>query len=231
MAKRFTDTEKWKKKFFRGLQAPYKLVWLYLLDECNHAGVWDVEFDVLKIRTGITCNEEEILRIFGDKIIPFDNSEKWYIDDFISFQYGELNQENRAHKSVISLINKYKNKGLRSPLQGAMDKDKDKDKEKDKEMYISFLDLFNEITKRNFKGTEKDKRQFNARLSDGFTLDEFRTAITNASMDEYLKKNPKYLTPEYITRADKLDKWLNAVVQKPKRKYEPVAQKPKEDYN
>ena len=62
------------------------MVWLYILDECDHAGVWDVEFDVLKIRTGITCNEEEIIKIFDGKIISFDDGEKWFIPDFIYFQ-------------------------------------------------------------------------------------------------------------------------------------------------
>lgn len=134
MSKRFTDTEKWKKRFFRGLQAPYKLVWLYLLDECNHAGVWDVEFDVLKIRTGIGCNEEEILRVFKGKITPFDKKEKWFLEDFIEFQYGKLNPENRAHKSVIDLLAKYKSKGLTRGLQDPMDKDMDKDMDKEDEV-------------------------------------------------------------------------------------------------
>ena len=39
MAKRFTDTDKWKKGFIRNLPTKYKLLWLYILDDCNHAGV------------------------------------------------------------------------------------------------------------------------------------------------------------------------------------------------
>ena len=46
MAKRFTDTDKWKKGFIRNLPAKYKLLWLYILDDCNHAGVWETDFEV-----------------------------------------------------------------------------------------------------------------------------------------------------------------------------------------
>ena len=41
------------------------------------------------------------------KIYPFADGEKWFIPDFIDFQYGVLNPDNRAHNSVIQLLNKY----------------------------------------------------------------------------------------------------------------------------
>ena len=49
MSKRLTDTEKWKKPFVRGLDDPYKLLWFYILDDCDHAGLWQVDEDVAKI--------------------------------------------------------------------------------------------------------------------------------------------------------------------------------------
>lgn len=138
MAKRFTDTNKWRKPFIRGLQGAYKLFWFYILDDCDHAGIWIVDMEVANIRTGQNIGEEDALKIFGDKIIVFDNRERWFIPDFIDFQYGALSENNRAHNSVIKCLLKYKllneNKVLISPLQGVKDKDKDKelDKEKDK---------------------------------------------------------------------------------------------------
>lgn len=152
MAKRFTDTDKWKKKFIRSLQAPYKLLWLYILDECDHAGVWIVDFDVAQIRLDENLSESEALIFFSEKIIPIDEGEKWVILDFIEFQYGILNEKNRVHDSVINSLKKYelwdleekvikKNKPLTSPLQGVKDKDKDKDKEKEKDRTISELKI------------------------------------------------------------------------------------------
>jgi len=132
MAKRFTDSTKWNKPFIRAMKAPYKLLWLYILDECDHAGIWQVDFEVAQVKIGEKLNIDIALQQLSGKIYPFDNGEKWFIPDFIDFQYGVLNPENRAHNSVIMLLNKYNLslhiKPLTSPLQGAMDKDKDIDK-------------------------------------------------------------------------------------------------------
>lgn len=84
---------------------------------------------------------EEALRVFSGKIFVFDEGQKWFISDFIEFQYGDLNPQNRAHNSVIAKLLKYgitKNKPLISPLQGAKDKEQDKDKDKVKDKGRSF---------------------------------------------------------------------------------------------
>ncbi len=137
MAKRLTDTDKWKKPFIRTMKAPYKLLWLYILDECDHAGIWNVEIDIAGNRIGEKLNLETALKSFEGKIISFDNDTKWFVFDFIEFQYGELKINNRVHESVIKILEKYnidyKIKPLISPLQGAKDKDKDKDKDKAKD--------------------------------------------------------------------------------------------------
>ena len=129
MAKRFTDTEKWKKKFIRNLKLDYKVLWLYILDDCNHAGIWEVDIEVAEIRTGCKFNEEVAIDLLGDNIVVFDNGNKWFIPDFIEFQYGELNPKNRVHESVLTLLSKYKNKGLVRGLKDPKDKDKEKDKD------------------------------------------------------------------------------------------------------
>ena len=142
MAKRFTDTDKWKKPFIRSLPAPYKLLWFYILDDCNHAGIWEVDIEVASIRIGEEIQAEKALHIFGDRVQKISAS-KWFLPDFISFQYGELNEKNRVHFSIIQILNKYKIKGLTSPLQGAKDKEQDKDKDMDKDIVLSgkrFLD-------------------------------------------------------------------------------------------
>ena len=133
MAKRFTDTDKWKKRFIRGLEPAYKVFWLYLLDDCNHAGIWDVDIEVAKIKIGCEITEDRAKEVFKDKIDIFDDGEKWFIKDFILFQYGTLNENNRVHLSIINILNKFEIKPLISPLQRAKDKDKDMDKDKDKD--------------------------------------------------------------------------------------------------
>lgn len=133
MAKRMTDTDKWKKPFMKSLPIEYKCFWLYLLDECDHAGIWHVELEHAEMRLGIKLSLQKIRGFFKERIVEFDNGTKWFLPDFISFQYGELDVKNRAHKSVVERLARYnlpaKIKGHITPSQGCKDKDKDKDKD------------------------------------------------------------------------------------------------------
>ena len=144
MAKRFTDNEKWKKRFFKGLSTVNKLFFLYILDECDNAGIWHIETDVTELRIGNKLDLELAKKELGKHIFEFDNGEKWFIPFFIDFQYGSLNPSVNAHKSVID---KLKKRGLTkiyeqfiNSSRTDMDKDKDKDKDEDKERIIESSD-------------------------------------------------------------------------------------------
>jgi len=138
MAKRFTDTEKWKKGFIKSLTPEYKLLWLYILDDCDHAGIWHYEPEIAEIRLGCKIDWNEARRIFSDKIHVFDCGDKWFIPAFLDFQYPKFSEEIRACKSAINLLKKYNlleiyregNKPFINPLQRVKDTDKDKDKDK-----------------------------------------------------------------------------------------------------
>ena len=143
IAKRFTDSEKWNKQWIRELPPNMKLFWFYLLDNCDHAGIYNVDIKLANFQIGVRgLTEEKILETFNRKILPF-KSGKWFIPKFIEFQYGDLNESNRAHLSVIKILKKYKLyendeiiRGLKAPSHGAMVKDmvkfKLKEKTKDK---------------------------------------------------------------------------------------------------
>lgn len=146
MAKRFTDTNKYKKPFIRGLQGAYKLLWDFLYHDCDNAGIWIVDFDIAQLYLGndMPVNKDDAIKFFNsdeERIIILENGKKWFIPSFIHFQYGELSSNNRAHTGVISTLKKYNIiddtlnfiKPHISPLQGDKDKDMDKDMDKDKE--------------------------------------------------------------------------------------------------
>jgi len=126
-----TDTDKWKKRFLRELKPQHKLLWFYILDDCNHAGIWDVDIEVASIRVGEELIYDMLPQAFLDKIVIFDNGDKWFIPDFIDFQYGELNPNSNVHKSVIALLEKYNLQGYVKGSQGVETTLQDKDKDKD----------------------------------------------------------------------------------------------------
>lgn len=143
MAKRFTDSNKFKDPWYRKLSPKLKCFWEFLLSECNHAGIvkLDLECASFIIREEVT---KEDLKSFSNKLQLIEK-DLYFIPNFIEFQYGKLNPSNRVHSSVLKELNKYSLLGasmeLISPIEGAKDKDKYKYKDKDKEKNISSLIL------------------------------------------------------------------------------------------
>lgn len=113
------------------LPIEYKTFFLYLCDECDHAGIWHVEMEIVNARLGASLSKEKALKLYKGRVFEFDNGTKWLVLDFIVFQYGVLKRENKVHASVIDRLSKYNLleivEGLPSPLQGAKDNDKDND--------------------------------------------------------------------------------------------------------
>jgi len=129
MSKRFTDTNKWEDPWFCDLDINGKLLWEYLCDKCDHAGIWKVNMRLAEFHLGFKPDVNGL----GGRAIEL-RSGKWFLPGFVDFQYGELNPANKVHASVIFILKKEGAwKDLKSPLQGAKDKDKDKEKDKDKD--------------------------------------------------------------------------------------------------
>lgn len=82
--------------------------------------------------------------------------------------------------------------------------------EKDVIDFDMLLKFFNSVTGKKVKVVnEKAKRQFRARINDGYTKADISKAILNCFNDKYHKENPQYLTLEFISRADKLEKYCS----------------------
>ena len=109
MAKRFTDTAKWNEDWFLDLTNSHKLFWIYICDNCDHAGIFKPNKRMFELIVGDRIDITDFLSIVnGDKIriIELENG-RWYLTGFISFQYGgKLNVNNRVHKSILSVLTK-----------------------------------------------------------------------------------------------------------------------------
>lgn len=128
MANRFTATEKWVDPWFCGLSEKDKLFWIYLVDNCDHAGMWQVNWPLVQFHIKDYVFNE---KAFGGRIVKLKEG-KWFVPKFIEFQYKTgLNPENRAHQSVINILKKEgAYKGLTRGSQARNVKDKDKVKER-----------------------------------------------------------------------------------------------------
>jgi len=101
MAKRFIDTNIFKKGFLKQLPASAKLFYIYLFCECDHYGIWNVEMDVAEVRLGISLDYQYTKDLLHGKIVELDGGKKWFMPDFINFQYGTLNPAHKLHKAVL----------------------------------------------------------------------------------------------------------------------------------
>lgn len=88
--------------------------------------------------------------------------------------------------------------------------------------YVAFLSELNRLTNKNYRGAKSVLASFAARIGEGRTLDDFFLAMRNAVNDQHhIDSNFKWLTPEFFTRATKLDKFVNQA-EKPKPILHPV---------
>lgn len=103
MAKRLTDSTKWNDNWFTNLPMDMKLVWIYLLDSCDHAGVYKVNLKLLRFQTDCERTESEIIEYLKDRI--YIKNDKWFIPKFITFQYKNFFTSNTpAIKSARELL-------------------------------------------------------------------------------------------------------------------------------
>lgn len=105
MPRRFTVTEKWTQdKWFMELSAPAKLMFIFLYENCDCAGFWEINIKEAAYR--IALNEETVYQAFKD-------IEKCYVRDdrfcvIVSFLHHQrnlpLNPENKAHIGILNRL-------------------------------------------------------------------------------------------------------------------------------
>lgn len=158
MAKRFTDSDKWQDVWFTELSNDNKIIWLYLLDTCDHAGVIKLNLRLLNFNCSTNITVEDFKSIFKNRVIQI-NEESWFIPKFCSYQYGNdyLQSNTKAVTSAIKILLQLgivkEIKGiltLNIPLGKGIDtlKDKDKDMDMDKvQNKVKGMDINKEINK------------------------------------------------------------------------------------
>lgn len=83
--RRWTETTKWGDRWFRRLVPSSKLFYLYLLDECDEAGVWEEDFELFSVMTGIDHCREVFIEDLGDRILVLPD-DKILVRKFLPYQ-------------------------------------------------------------------------------------------------------------------------------------------------
>lgn len=132
--KRMTDAEKWKDPFFEELSNEAKLAWLYLLDDCDNAGIWLKSLKRLNSNCNSNFTETDLHNILKDRVIII-SADRWFIPKFLTFQYGVdwINSKNKAvisAKTKLEALNLIKENTLSIPYKYPIDTVKDKEQDK-----------------------------------------------------------------------------------------------------
>lgn len=169
MAKRFTEVEKWKDPWFSNLTNDEKIIWLYLLDDCNHAGIWKVNLRRLNFECYTNVSLDDLRNLLGDRIVELSD-EKWFIPKFVTFQYSNLNSKSKPILSVVDLLSK----------EGLIEEDSNSNKT----LSIPFTNSMNTLNKEldKSKDTTKDKDKDKAKEMD---MDKFQDKSMDKSKEQY----------------------------------------------
>ena len=212
MAKRFIDTNIWNKQWFRQLELKRKLLWLYITTKCDHAGIWDADFEAASFFIGENVTDSD-LSWLKSKLVPVksNNGQKQYFfPSFVDYQYGYLKDTSKPHLSVRKrLVEKglesYINKGLEKKTKGLLTL---KEQEKDKEQYKQQDKVKAKTKETREKLFEKNTIYFASKM------EGVKTDLLNEFIDYWTESNEKGLKMRFEMEKTfdikrRLTKWIN----------------------
>lgn len=109
MAKRMTETGKWMNPSFRKLPTKIKVLFLYLLDSCDSAGVIHLDFDLISVILNEEFNGADLDDHLSDKFFYLsEKKDKIIIKNYIAFQNGDIRSaESNIAKSIRSTLSSH----------------------------------------------------------------------------------------------------------------------------
>lgn len=225
--KRFTETTKWDDPWFRELSVGTKLLYLWLLDHCDIAGVVHPDLGLASFQIGQPVNEQNISDL-GDRLKSLERG-KFLVVKFVRFQFGSISQTSLVHRSVIKTLESH---GLPIPISLPRDsqgmdmgspcpkrKIKRKEKEKDGECEgkdyhkdsRSVLWFLNETVNKKFRETDPNLSIISARLNEkGVDFEGCKAMIVRQHKKWKNTEYQDYLQPSTLFQASKFDGYYTA---------------------
>jgi hypothetical protein len=125
--KRFTETQKWEDPWFRRLPLEMKLLWQWLCDRCDNAGIIDPDIELASFQIGYQYPMDTLSQ-FDGRVVKIECG-KWFIPKFIEFQYGNLSHDCKAHRPIFLSLEKHGMKGYPKGIDTLQEKEKEKETE------------------------------------------------------------------------------------------------------
>ncbi|MBA7522402.1 hypothetical protein ES705_14521 [subsurface metagenome] len=108
MAKRFINTEIFEDSWFMDLTVDAKLLYIYLFTNCDHAGIIDINWRLIEVKTGIkqlANSYRTVTEQLGNRLIHLKDN-YFFLPKFIKFQYpgfpkSTVRQQEGALKHLI----------------------------------------------------------------------------------------------------------------------------------
>lgn len=183
-------------------------LYFFIIEHCNRLG-WKEKFglpttmakDAIGIRSYNTYSKTLADLIEWGFIKLIEKSKNQYSSNIVA-----LSKFNKATtKALDKALIKHGTKQGESTGQSI----DSIDKQYNNKQYNQFLSLFLELLGKTFR-SQKELPNFKARVKEGFTMEQFKFAIENIKKDSYHKEtNYKHITPEFLCRIDKLEKFIN----------------------
>ena len=106
MAKRFIDTGLFDDPWFMDLSIEAKILWIYMITRCDHAGIIELNQKMVKLQTDIN-SLDTVIEQLGNRIVTL-SERLYFIPKFITFQYpGFPDSKAKAQESAIKILQKY----------------------------------------------------------------------------------------------------------------------------
>lgn len=133
MAKRFIDTGLFDDDWFMDLSKDAKLLWVYFITKCDHAGMLKLNEKLCRVQTDIK-DLDAVIKQLGNRLVSV-SERLYFVPKYIDFQYpGFPNSKVRQQQSALDLLIKYgiwdKEKlSIKELLPNSYDNDTDNDNE------------------------------------------------------------------------------------------------------
>jgi hypothetical protein len=106
MSKRFIDTGLFDDDWFMDLSKDAKLLWVYLITKCDHAGTIKLNEKLCKVQTDVK-DLDGVIKQLGNRLVTV-SEHLYFIPKFIEFQYPKFpNSKVRQQNSAIEILVKY----------------------------------------------------------------------------------------------------------------------------